>query len=171
MSSEHSPQQEPAVEAPTAASASAAAFAPSTTTSQAQILALQRSAGNAAVSRILGSRASAASLLGSAAAVVRLHRGPDADQRLAARPDALAVTEGTDIHLSAKAPPLESASGRLLLAHEAAHVVQQRTPGTTSTELAETEADEAAVAASLGRRAAGAPAGRSTSRRPSTPPR
>src|SRR5688572_8527186 len=103
MSSEHTPQQEPAVETPDAVSAPSEAVASSPSASQAQILALQRSAGNAAVSRMLGSQgtagtplppsaSAAASLLGPAAGEVRLHRGPDADIRLASRPEALAVT-------------------------------------------------------------------------------
>jgi Heterokaryon incompatibility protein Het-C/Domain of unknown function (DUF4157) len=126
------------------------------------VLALQRSAGNAAVTAMMGASASAsaavpggsgaASLLGPLASDVRVHRGPPSDARLADRPDALAVTEGTDIHVASRAPALDSPSGRLLLAHEAAHVVQQSRGGPASTdELAETEADEAAVAASVGR--------------------
>jgi hypothetical protein len=83
---------------------------------------------------------------------VRIHRGLESDRRLAERPEALAVTEGADIHLASRAPPLESPSGRLLLAHEAAHVLQQRQAGSeATTEQTEAEADDAAVAASLGK--------------------
>jgi hypothetical protein len=128
------------------------------------VLAAQRGAGNAAVSRLVGGRAgaglpagnaAAATLLGPLVPEVRVHQGAAADARLAAHPGALAVTEGTDIHLSSQAPALDSPSGRMLMAHEAAHVVQQRATGAlTSAERAEAEADEAMVAASLGRRPA-----------------
>jgi hypothetical protein len=57
--------------------------------------------------------------LDAQAADVRVHTGPAADARLAARPGALAVTEGSDIHVGSAAPSLDSAGGRLLLAHEA----------------------------------------------------
>jgi Heterokaryon incompatibility protein Het-C/Domain of unknown function (DUF4157) len=164
VASEHDHQEAVAAEPPAAAQAPASAgFSPLAPSPQ-RILALQRSAGNAAVTSLLRaqsgsagvplppSAAAAASVLGPAAPEVRLHRGAEASRRLAKRPDALAVTEGTDIHLAAHAPPLESAGGRLLLAHEAAHVVQQRSPGgELGTDSAEAEADEAAVAASLGR--------------------
>lgn len=155
---EATPVAAPAV---TAGPAQAApAFGGSLSAPQASVIGLQRSAGNAAVSALMRSGgaplppgASAASaLLGGAASDVRVHRGPAADAQLASRPGALAVTEGSDIHLAASAPPLESPAGRLLLAHEAAHVVQQRTPGATiDHEAAEAEADQAAVDASLGR--------------------
>jgi len=89
--------------------------------------------------------------LGAQASHVRLHTGAGADARLAGRPGALAVTEGTDIHIGSSAPALDSPGGQLLLAHEAAHVRQQTAGGpAVSREVAEAQADEAAVAASLG---------------------
>ena len=89
--------------------------------------------------------------LGAQAANVRLHTGAAADARLAARPGALAVTEGTDIHVGSGAPALDSPGGRLLLAHEAVHVRQQTASGpAVSRERAEAQADEAAVAVSAG---------------------
>jgi hypothetical protein len=87
--------------------------------------------------------------LGAQASSVRLH--PGADAALAHRPGALAMTAGTDIHLSSAAPALDTPGGELLLAHEAVHVRQQTAPGpAVSREVAEGEADRAAVAATLG---------------------
>ena len=154
---------EPPVAAPTVEHAPAGFGHAGLTAPQASVIGLQRSAGNAAVSAMMRSRsaagaplppsASAASaLLGGAAAEVRVHQGPAADAKLSARPGALAVTEGSDIHVATAAPALDSPSGRLLLAHEAAHVVQQRAPGPAADHVAtEAEADQAAVDASLGR--------------------
>ena len=59
---------------------------------------------------------------------VRLHRGAraaDLTQALGAH----AVTVDRNIYLSPSAPSTESAAGRRLLAHELAHVVQQREHG------------------------------------------
>ena len=112
----------------------------------------RRNGAASAGSPIPPSASAAAALLGDAAADVRVHTGPRADAKLSARPGALAVAEGSDIHVATSALPLESPSGRLLLAHEAAHVVQQRAPGPTADrEATEAEADQAAVDASLGR--------------------
>jgi Heterokaryon incompatibility protein Het-C/Domain of unknown function (DUF4157) len=89
--------------------------------------------------------------LGAQAGGVRLHTGAAADAKLAGRPDALAATEGTDIFLGRSAPALDTPGGELLLAHEAAHVRQQTTAGpAVSREAAELQADQAAVAATLG---------------------
>jgi hypothetical protein len=170
---EHDQQPEAAVEPPvTAPAAPTVEHAPAgfghtgLTAPQASVLGLQRSAGNTAVSALMRSRSAAAAagsplppsasaasaLLGGAAAEVRVHQGPAADAKLSARPGALAVTEGSDIHVATAAPALDSPSGRLLLAHEAAHVVQQRAPGPAADHMAtEAEADQAAVDASLGR--------------------
>jgi hypothetical protein len=130
------------------------------------VLKLQSLAGNAAVSALMrrspegGSSgvpvphqaAAARSLLGPLAGAVRVRQGADADRRLAERPAALAMTDGLDIHLSSRAPALDSPSGRLLLAHESAHVVQQTVTATeVGPEAAEAEADMASVQASLGR--------------------
>jgi hypothetical protein len=123
------------------------------------ILGLQGSAGNGAVARLVaptsqgtplpGSALGARRLLGTQADRVRVHAGPEA---AAAAGSALAVTEGSDIRLGASAPAIESPAGRLLLAHEAAHVVQQGSAGPeVGADRAETEADDAMVAASLGR--------------------
>jgi len=148
---EHARPADASVPGPTAGSVPA----------QGALLALQAAAGNAATSRLLRGRggsplpagaSAAAALLGPLAPEVRIHRGPDADARLDERPSALAVTEGADIHVAARAPALDSAGGRLLIAHEAVHVLQQRASGPrVGGERAEAEADEAAVAASLGR--------------------
>lgn len=59
---------------------------------------------------------------------VRLHRGAQAEQSAAAL-DARAYTVGEDIVLGAAAPPLDTHEGRKLLAHESAHVLQQRRGG------------------------------------------
>jgi hypothetical protein len=51
----------------------------------------------------------------------------DADSRAAARVlDAVAFTAGSTIYLGERAPPLSSPAGESLLAHELAHVMQQR---------------------------------------------
>ena len=124
-------------------------------------LALARATGNpagiaSAAARTgapLPSSASAASsMLGSTAADVRVHHGAAADAKLSSRPGALAVTEGTDIHVGSDAPALDTPPGQLLIAHEAAHVLQQTKagPAHAAGEHTEQEADDAAVAASLG---------------------
>ena len=59
---------------------------------------------------------------------VRLHRD-DAAARLTEALGARAVTAGTDIFFGADAPAPETRDGRRLLAHELAHVVQQRSAG------------------------------------------
>lgn len=56
---------------------------------------------------------------------VRIHDGADAN-RSARELDAVAFTTGNDIVLGPEAPPLTSAAGGALLAHELGHVVQQR---------------------------------------------
>jgi hypothetical protein len=126
-------------------------FGPARATVQQAVAA---GAGNAAIARAVGQPlppGPAARVLGPLAPRVRLHTGPAADARLASRPDALAVTEGTDIHLGSAAPAPDSRGGRLLLAHEAAHVLQQQAAGpAVALARAEAQADEAAVAAVLG---------------------
>jgi outer membrane protein OmpA-like peptidoglycan-associated protein len=63
---------------------------------------------------------------------VRLHAdGPAAASALAM--NALAYTVGRHVVLGSDAPPLESPSGRQLLAHELVHVVQQRGSADVST--------------------------------------
>ncbi|NLG22597.1 MAG: DUF4157 domain-containing protein [Actinomycetales bacterium] len=78
-----------------------------------------------------------------------MHTGSPIEER----PGALARTDGYDIHLAPGAPGPATADGEFLLAHEAAHVIQQTAAGpTVQTETAEAEADHAAVAALQGRR-------------------
>ena len=124
-------------------------------------LSLPAGVSNAAVARAAAGTGMGAGLpsnahgalraLGAQAADVRVHTGPAADARLARRPGALAMTEGSDIHVGSSAPALDSPGGRLLLAHEAVHVAQQRVAGpAVSREAAEAQADAAAVAVSLG---------------------
>lgn len=55
---------------------------------------------------------------------VRIHTG-ETSARMAEALDAEAFTVGTDIHLGAGHPPLASAAGRRLVAHELVHVRQQ----------------------------------------------
>ncbi len=79
-------------------------------------------AGNSAVSRAFGEMQSA---FGEDFSGVKVDSSPEA--REAARTlGAAAVTQGETILLGPDAPPLGSGSGRRLLAHELAHVVQQR---------------------------------------------
>jgi hypothetical protein len=59
-----------------------------------------------------------------AVARARLHRGDEAE-RLTDALGAHAVTVGSNVYLSPRAPDLDSAEGRRLLAHELVHVVQQ----------------------------------------------
>jgi hypothetical protein len=107
--------------------------------------------------RLAGVPAAITSALGSSFSDVNVHTGEDAAQ-LAASHDAVAVTVGTDIYYGASAPRPGSLAGDALLAHELAHVAQQR--GAAATEVAtepsaahETNADDAvahAAAAHLG---------------------
>ncbi|MBW3665091.1 MAG: DUF4157 domain-containing protein [Actinobacteria bacterium] len=121
------------------------------------VLALQRRAGNRAAAEWVQRNArsprgeplpvtadGAHRVLGEAATAVRVHR----DSPIAENPDALARTEGFDIHLAPGAPGPETTGGQVILAHEAAHVVQQTRPGPrVQRAAAEREADEAAEAA------------------------
>ncbi|WP_432947703.1 eCIS core domain-containing protein [Kribbella sp. CA-253562] len=107
---------------------------------------LQRLAGNAAVSQLLGEqeRSPVLDVIGSGGkpldpAVrsdmeqrfgadfgdVRIHAGSEAEAS-AASVGAVAYTVGSEIVLGAGAPTLDSASGRHTLAHELTHVLQQR---------------------------------------------
>jgi hypothetical protein len=79
-------------------------------------------AGNSAVSRALSEMQGA---FGEDFSNVKVDSSPEAQ----AASDALgatAVTRDETILLSAQAPPMESTAGRRLLAHELAHVLQQR---------------------------------------------
>jgi Domain of unknown function (DUF4157) len=94
-------------------------------------------AGNAAFSRLLGRRRNSGQPLapqtraemerafGSDFSPVRVHQDAGA-QGAAAALDAEAFTHGTDIYLGTESPAPESPAGRALIAHELAHVVQQR---------------------------------------------
>src|SRR5262249_29923637 len=98
-----------------------------------------RRAGNTAVTQWLGrpgsgrpldpaTRRTMGSTFGADFHRVRVH--DDAQARTAAASvDATAVTHEADIPLGDDAPPLPSAEGQRLLAHELAHVVQQSRAG------------------------------------------
>ena len=81
---------------------------------------------------------------------VRLHTDPEA-ARISGRLQATAFTRGQDIYFGTGAYRPESSSGRSLLAHELAHVVQQRGPVPSSDVVgraddpAERQADELAA--------------------------
>jgi hypothetical protein len=81
---------------------------------------------------------------------VRLHDDAGARAR-AGELNARAYTMGEDITLGAKAPPLDTQAGKKLIAHELAHVVQQRRgglpPPLTANAPHEQAADRAAAAA------------------------
>lgn len=128
------------------------------------LLDLQRRAGNAAVSSVVGrprpgpvggaplpaSAGPARAVLGDLADDVRVHQAGDGGPEVPA--GALAATHGTDIAVAAGAPGPDTPAGSLLLAHESAHVVQQTAAGGhDETGGAEDQADRAAVAAMAGR--------------------
>ena len=143
---------------PLVADAARAARAPASLTAQA-FGATARLAGNQAVAQLARRRAGGSPL--PSAAPARRLLGPDADRvrvhaddggAFMARPGALARTDGFDITVARGAPSPDTTEGGLLLAHEAAHVVQQTPPGRQPREAqAEVEADVAAVAALVGR--------------------
>ncbi|GAA0460650.1 hypothetical protein Ade02nite_14980 [Paractinoplanes deccanensis] len=80
---------------------------------------------------------------------IRVHRGAAASDA-AARQAALAFSLGDDIVLGAEAAGAPPLSRRALLAHEAAHVLQQRSAATTPDPALESDADTAAGHALLG---------------------
>jgi len=87
---------------------------------------------------------------------VRLHEGGAATQ-LTSSLRARAITSGDDIYLSPDAPDPGSVAGHQLLAHELAHVVQQRGAGPATEDItsrpgdrSELAADRAAEAATRG---------------------
>lgn len=108
-------------------------------------------AGNAALGRLLGragggqalnppTQARMESAFGADFTGVRLHTdtaGRDAAAALGAR----AVTVGEDVYLGAGVPAPESPSGQALLAHELAHVVQQRQAGAVRAGAVDTPGD------------------------------
>lgn len=92
--------------------------------------------------------------LGSDVSMARLHTGPMA-QRKAAEADALAFAVGANVVMGARAPARGSLAGDALLAHELAHVAQQkhaavdpaarRKPIGAEDAVAELDADRAAA--------------------------
>lgn len=135
-----------------------------------------RQAGNAAISRLLRRRGAGRPLdpqsraplergFGANFGAVRLH--DDQEARAAADAlDATALTQGDDIYLGSAAPPPETADGQQLLAHELAHVAQQRQAGAVNAgqvsrpgDSFEQAADHAAQQVVQGDRADRAPAG------------
>ena len=120
----------------------------------AQVMELQRLAGNRAVSRLLGSpgspldpatRTQMESRFDADFAGVRLHTGPAATKSAQAL-NANAYTVGEDIVLHRDAFRPGTVAGQRLLAHELAHVVQQSAPGASATPVrAEHEAQRAGL--------------------------
>ncbi len=113
-------------------------------------------AGNAAVSHLLGgqplgaaTRSAMEQSYGADFEGVRLHRDADA-QSAASTLDATAFTQGDDIYLGADAPSPESTAGQSLIAHELAHVVQQRGAGTVEAEAVSEPGDPSEQAAQAG---------------------
>jgi hypothetical protein len=98
---------------------------------------LAKRIGNDALDRLLGARgepldAKLGARLGAAydAELANTRVVDDAESHAAARAlDAVAFTAGATIYVGERAPPLSSPSGESLLAHELAHVVQQREAG------------------------------------------
>ena len=93
-----------------------------------RLVALQRSAGNAAVSGLLGGadeavRARTEAATGFDLSGARITRSSPAADALGV--DGLTV--GHDVHLGSAAPPAGTAQGDHVLSHELAHVVQQAT--------------------------------------------
>jgi hypothetical protein len=116
--------------------------------------------GNAAAERLGGAplepsaRARLERSLGGDLSGVRLHRDPAAE-RVADALDATAVTSGRDIFLGSDAPRAGTAAGERLVAHEAAHTLQQasgtRIDGVSApTDRSEVSAGMAADAAVAG---------------------
>jgi hypothetical protein len=126
------------------------------------VLALQRSAGNGAVGRLVGgggtplearTRAEMEARLGHNLSSVRVH--DDASAALLARSEgALALTSGRHVYFGAGAYAPDADEGKALLAHELAHVVQQR-PGSrvSHSPTAKLEAEAQRVADTPGRAA------------------
>ena len=125
------------------------------------ILKLQRAAGNAAVQVLLGTgmplpstvRGEMESRFGADFGGVRIHDDKQA-HTAAARHEATAFTYGKDIFFGADRFAPDSVEGRRLLAHELAHVIQQRRGGAAPTgdanESTEQAAKQAAAAFSDG---------------------
>jgi hypothetical protein len=159
-----------------AARAPNAALAPTFLTEPDRALNRQRSVGDQAVIRLRpsqvpvqavtpparspsqqldpGTRRLMETRLGHDFSRVRVHSGLEAVQA-ARHVNATAFTVGHDVFLGANAPSPQSKDGWRLLAHELAHVVQQRGGGAGPAEAglnAEQEADAAAAAVTEGNR-------------------
>jgi Domain of unknown function (DUF4157) len=108
--------------------------------------ALQRSAGNAAVTAAAAldgaARVDIERRLGQPLPDARVHSGPEADAFLA-NERALGLARGRDVYLPAGVDP-SGALGRTLIAHELAHVVQQ-TRAAPVDQAAELESEAEAV--------------------------
>jgi hypothetical protein len=125
------------------------------------MLALQRAAGNQAVSAaVTGAGQSLPQPIRGrlerawqvSLADVRLHTDADA-ARLTREQDALAVTRDRDIFIDTAAVNLDRPGGHLVLAHEVAHALQPvDSAGSTGSTAAEGEAHRLAPAALFGRR-------------------
>jgi Domain of unknown function (DUF4157) len=122
---------------------------------------LQHSVGNRQVQRMLSesdnrsfpldtqARATMEPALGGDFSEVRLHTGEEA-ATLAGSEQALAVTRGKDVYFAAGEYDPHSATGREVLAHELAHVVQQDRETPSSSAGVESEARSAARSAAAG---------------------
>ena len=132
-------------------------------------------AGNTAISRLLNRRHGGRPLdpktrtdmeqsFGTDFSDVRLHRNASA-QAATEAVDAVGFTHGDDIYFAADAPNPESPAGRTLIAHELAHVVQQRQTADVKAEMSqpgdrfEQAADRAAQQALQGQTAESATGG------------
>lgn len=125
-------------------------------------------AGNAAIDRLLGRqqigrplepniRAQMEKAFGADFGEVRIHDDPTAREK-AGEISAEAFTHGDDIYLADSASSPATVEGKRLLAHELAHVVQQRRAGGRQSSAVnepgdrfEADADEAAACAGAGR--------------------
>ncbi|CAN5561192.1 hypothetical protein BH20ACI3_BH20ACI3_43230 [soil metagenome] len=124
-------------------------------------------AGNAAVSQLLNelsggrplepaTRADMETAFGTDFSEVRIHDDPGTQAKAEAI-NAEAFTQSDHVYLGASAPSPETSAGRQLLAHELAHVVQQRKAGGQQSGSVnqpgdgfEVEADRAAASAAAG---------------------
>ena len=96
------------------------------------------------------SRASMEARFGQSFADVRVHRDARA-RELTGASDALALTRGTDIYVADDAQLSDTRPGRALLAHELAHVAQQRASARdTPSAMLEAEASRASRAVEAG---------------------
>ena len=131
-------------------------------TSPEQLLALQRSAGNHAVARLVGGaplpqpvRGEMEGLFGRSFAEVRVSESGGPERR-----GARATTSGSEVDFARGGYAPETPGGRFLLAHELAHVAQQSgavgggAPQRLADPALEREADQAGARAAAGERVA-----------------